>query len=167
MRWKDQAKSGAKNFGKKVEEFGRDVRDSPVGQKVTDVTEGIGKSAREWWKSDKIQNGLKEIEHKFRDVRDDLVKSLKPLPKDQQEEALKKFDDYKLNSDESLKQAENEGDFNSKSESILSDLLKITSNLRGAVETVSEVDNLANSDDGLDVVLPGSSAVDPNDNDII
>lgn len=160
----------AKKFGKKVEEIGRDVRDSPVGQKITDVAEDIGKSVMDWFKSDKVQSALKEIEHKFRDVRDDLVKSLKPLPKDKQEEALKIFDDYKSNSDESLKQSENEGDFNSKSESILSDLFKITANLRGSTAQINETVS-ANSSHHLDsslddVVLSGDINI-PNDNDII
>lgn len=162
-------RDNAKKFGKKVEKLGRDVRDSQVGQKITDVGEDIGKSVRDWFQSDKVQSALKEVENKFIDVRDDLVKSLKPLPKDKQEEALKIFDDYKSNSDESLKQSENEGDFNSKSESILSNLFNITENLRGSKAQINEPVSASSSEylDPLDdSVLSGDINV-TNDNDII
>jgi hypothetical protein len=151
MGWKE-IKKGAKDFGKKTEAFGRDIRDSPVGKKATDIAEDVGKSVRDWWKSDNVQDELKAINDKFIEVRDDFVKSLKPAAKEEQEAGIKKFDEYEKISIEALNNAENEAIFEDKRASVFGELLKFSKGLPNAEK---------NSDDGVDVVFSGNAEFVP------
>ncbi len=132
-------KNAFKKAGQKLEQIGRDIRDSDNGQRVKEALKDARDDFRDFFNRDDVKAKLKSVEHTFREIRDKVVDHFKGKPNEA--EVKKSLDNMQQQVDE----LENKNP--EKFEAECDKILKAMKSLDSAVPTAAPTETVVTSEE--------------------